>query len=811
MHYLLPLLRYFFPLSCLKHTVYFSLVLFSITTSLTSLADSLINEPHSSHVNITNLHQKPKHHLESHFEFFIDHENLTALEAINSTHWQPSSHANFNNYTKNVWLKVTLDNPSPIALRLLIEQGNPRIDFFTIYVLNNNLQLTGTTNLGRSLPFNQRVINNRRLMYPFTMIAGEEITILFHGNAGSLDLLNLTYLWDADYYFTHDKTNDLWSMLYLGAIFALSLYNLFIYVISREKNYLYYSLFAYSACAMYTIIEGWGYQYLWPTQPLLNQKLTYLSIAATIFFSAIFNMHFLSLKTHYPRIERSLRAMCFIVLVLTALVMALPHDPDYILIRTITGAAIPIYILSWLGGVFVSLKTRSKDAYIYTAAWSILIVATLTTIIHETITPLFHITTFLFLQTSHLIEMILLSMALGSYITRLKVNETLSKTKSEAQSKFLARMSHEIRTPMNGILGMSDLLLKEEKVSHQKNMLGVIHSSAVSLEKIINDILDYSKLEAGKLTLQSNVVELESYLHDIAGIFQLDCQRKNIDLQIRIDENTPNEIVIDGLRLRQILINLIANAVKFTDQGHIKVHLYSQKEEGASVGKLQFSISDTGRGIAEEDQERLFLAFEQASNNNLGRESSTGLGLAISKDLIELMEGDISVQSTLNVGSSFEFNVHYQTIDTLQALEEESPDSSDTLDLSKLHVLVAEDNFTNQIVICSMLKKLNITMKIVNNGQEALDEWEESLNASPYDIILMDCEMPMLNGFEATRAIRERENNKSIASTTIIALTAHTLHNELQACYDSGMNDLLLKPITLDRLALTLNKHLNVR
>ncbi|NRB41620.1 MAG: response regulator [Pseudomonadales bacterium] len=798
------------PFFCGSVSYYLALVLCILTFSQISLGDAQTTQHVTTPINIASLHDEPKHHLKSHFSFFIADRAISPIQALNSTRWQNSSKAEFNNYAQNIWLKVKLINPSPIPMRILLEQDNPRIDLFSVYIFDQNQKIMEQHQLGKALPFKERIIDNRRFIIPMTMNPGEEMTVVFSGNAGSLDLISLTYLWDADYYFTRDNTDDLWDMLYLGAMFALAFYNLFIYAITREKTYFYYSLFACSTFAMFAIIKGWAYQYVWPDHELFNQKTTNLSIASLIFFSGFFSIYFLDLKTKLPRIEKCLRGMCYIIALLFALVLIFPHDPNYVLVRMITSLAMPIYLLSWLGGMLISVKTKSKDALIYTAAWSILIVASLATVIHETVVPLFNIPTFLFLQASHLIEMILLSMALGTYITRLKINETIINAKSEAQSKFLARMSHEIRTPMNGILGMSDLLLKETDLSQQKNMLSVIHNSAVSLEKIINDILDYSKLEAGKLTLQENTVNIREYLHELAEIFCLDCKSKNLDLQIHVSDDVPKEVVVDNLRLRQILINLIANAVKFTDQGHINVQLScSNKSSKPGPGKLFFSITDTGRGIAYEDQDRLFQAFEQASNNNLGRESSTGLGLSISKELVELMGGEISVTSTLNVGSNFEFNIDYQSSEFFHTIAHEQQISKiNDPALSELNILVAEDNQTNKIVITCMLNKLGIQANVVSNGQEAIDSWERSLDDKPFDIVLMDCEMPLKNGFEATRAIREKESQLNLSATTIIALTAHTLHDELQACYDSGMDELLLKPITLDKLKHTLQKQL---
>ena len=786
------------------------IALFVCLMSLSPLnyANPAADHADSSSINVNLLHDSPKHHIKSHVEFLIAEEDITALQALNHTGWKNSKHAKFNNYTKNIWLKVTLTNPSHIPLRLLFEQDNPRIDLFSAYFFDKDQVIIEEYKLGNLLPFKDRIIDNRRFIIPFTIIPGEETTVIFSGNEGALDLLNLTSLWDADYYFTHDNIDDLWDMLYLGAIFTLTFYNLFIYVITRERMYFYYSLFACSTFAMFGMVEGWAFQYIWPEKASFNTKAINLSIASIVYFAGLFSIHFLNLKTHLPKLERVIRYLSYLALGMVFCILIFPDDPNYILIRIISVLAIPLYAAIWIAGLLVSIKTRSTDAYIFTLAWGILVIATFMTVIHEVVTPLFNISTFFFLQASHLIEMILLSMALGTYITRLKVNESLTKSRSEAQSKFLARMSHEIRTPMNGILGMSDLLLRESKSGQQKNMLSIINNSAVSLEKIINDILDFSKLEAGKLTLQEDTVNIRENLQEIADVFILDCKAKGISLKIRVSEDVPDIVVVDKLRLRQVVLNLIANAVKFTDQGQIKVKLSCGNN--ATNETLMFSINDTGRGIASEDQERLFQPFEQASNNNLGRESSTGLGLAISKDLVELMGGKISVQSTLNVGSSFEFYITYQSSDFLTPFLIEKNDSIGDDNLNNLHILVAEDNLTNQIVISSMLKKLNIVVHMASNGLEAVDIWESELKNSPFDIILMDCEMPLMNGFEATRAIREKEQQLNIPSARIIALTAHTLHRELQACYDSGMDELLLKPLTLDKLSNSLHKQLDI-
>jgi len=783
--------------SCIK---LFTLTLF-LSCSLLSASESRIQQ---TSFDASTLEQTPRLNLASHFSYLIAPHIEDYTQALESDDWQASSQATFDNFQQGVWIKASISNPSPIPRRLLFIQGNPRIDLFKVYIANAENQLIEQFTLGRLLPFSERPIQHRRFTIPITINPGETIQFIYAGNAGSLDLLSHTDLWDADYYYTHDHGGDLWDMFYLGAIFALALYNLFIFSITREKAYLYYSCFVFSTLSMFVCLQGWAFQYLWPNNLSLNQKPINLSISAMVFWSGIFTIEFLHLNKVLPFFSRAIRILCYCLAALACLVIIVPRDPDYIFIQLIASISIPVYLLCWFSGLLSLYKTHSYESKIYSIAWSLLIFATLTAFIHETIQPLFDIHTFFFLQASHLIEMILLSMALASYITDLKVKENVSRAKSEASTKFLSRMSHEIRTPMNGILGMSDLLLKEEDIKSHHHAIDVIHNSALSLEKIINDILDYSKLEAGKVSLTPVNCNIKKLIREVTDLFYLDCEHKGIAIQVNIDEAIPEQVTLDPLRLKQILINLFANAVKFTSSGHIQIS--ARLNHHKPDKELLFCVADTGQGIAKQDQRRLFDPFEQASNNNLGRESSTGLGLAICRDLVELMGGRISIQSTLNVGSSFEFNIGF-TDETPENTITQAPEQQ--LLWSNSNILVAEDNLTNQLVIEGMLKKLDANITIANNGEEAVKAFEDNTE-NRFDFILMDCEMPLMNGFEATRAIREIETQRRQAPCTIIAITAHTLHEELEACFSSGMDSLLLKPITLTKLvdALSNAKHI---
>ena len=722
-----------------------------------------------------------------------------------SSDWQKvntENYQDFDNFENHIWLKASILNPSKFPQELLFVQNNARIGRFDVYLFANNELLEHIT-LGKNYPFNARIFNHRRFLIPIAIAAETELDIIISGTeSGSLDLAKLSSLWQQSAFFQQSQFDDMWDMFYLGSVFALAFYNIFIFVISRERAYLFYSLFVCSTFTMFLHIEGWAFQYIWPNFPSINAKATDLSISLMVAFNSIFSKQFLNLKANTSNIYTWLKWIVYAVACLTVFLLLLPHDPTYTLVRIVGALAIPINLLALFAAIYISIKSKSNEAIIYTAAWSILIVALFLTLIHEMVIPIFSFSPYKFLQAAHLIEIILLSMALGTYITRLRIKENTMQAKSEAQSRFLARMSHEIRTPMNGIIGISDLLLKDHSMQKHMPMLETIHNSALSLEKIMNDILDYSKLEAGKLTIKQKHFDLRKLIDDIKELFVLECNQKAITLTVSISPDIPTTIYQDQLRLRQILTNLISNAVKFTEAGQIDIHVIIKQDN------LLFTVSDTGKGINAEDQLRLFQPFEQASNNNLNTQASTGLGLSICRELIELMQGSIELESQINFGTRISFSLPYCRDNAAAKTPNFETKQATLANLQQLHILVVEDNSTNSFVIEQMLKKLHINAQYCQNGLDAVNTVEHT--EDNFHVILMDCEMPIMDGFEATRAIRNIEQERQQKASHIIALTAHTLHEQLKACFDSGMDELLLKPLTLKKLEICLKNQLDV-
>jgi signal transduction histidine kinase/DNA-binding response OmpR family regulator len=405
---------------------------------------------------------------------------------------------------------------------------------------------------------------------------------------------------------------------------------------------------------------------------------------------------------------------------------------------------------------------------------------------------------------------------------------------SRAKSEFLARMSHEIRTPMNGVMGMSELLQATELTPRQRRLSGTISRSAEALLQIINDILDFSKIEAGRLELERVEFELRATVEETIDVFAGRAQAKGLELTCLIEPEVPSVVHGDPVRLRQILINLVGNAIKFTETGEVGVRVKARGPEGL----VRFEVTDSGIGIPQESLSRIFNAFSQADSFTTRKYGGTGLGLAICRQLATLMGGEIGVRSVVDGGSTFWLEVTLEPVrgrqssdtgivhaqlprlhlDGLRALVIDDSANSREIGLPQSpqpapprpfgpRVLVVEDNPVNREVAIGMLESLGCRADAADNGREAI----EAMNSCVYDAVLMDCQMPVMDGLSAAAEIRRREADSGVARVPIIALTANAMEGDRERCLAAGMDDFISKPFTQQQLAAPLQRWLSVR
>lgn len=391
------------------------------------------------------------------------------------------------------------------------------------------------------------------------------------------------------------------------------------------------------------------------------------------------------------------------------------------------------------------------------------------------------------------------------YTEQIKMERDRADQANAAKSQFLSNMSHEIRTPMNAVVGMTDILLRNNHSEEDTTYLEIIKSSGNALIDIINDILDFSKIESGKMEIVNSEYAPLSMINDLKMIFSTRIGEKPIRMIYEIDEKLPAKLYGDAVRLRQILINLVNNAIKFTDSGYVKLKIDVENSE-SDLANLKVSVQDSGQGIKEEDISKIFASFTQVNSQKNHAKEGTGLGLAISKQLVELMGGNIGVESVYGEGTTFYFNISQKVVDATYAKDvviKNEDKAVEYFEASKAQVLLVEDNVINVKVAQGLLSTLKLNIDVAENGLVATEKVKEK----QYDIILMDHIMPVMNGIEASKAIREMEG-EYYRRVPIIALTANAITGAKEEYLEAGMNDFVSKPIRIAEMLKVLKKWL---
>jgi signal transduction histidine kinase/CheY-like chemotaxis protein/HPt (histidine-containing phosphotransfer) domain-containing protein len=728
--------------------------------------------------------------------FTFDDVRAPALAQRFEPHTEPSFGVSYTDVV--YWFRVGLPAEAP-AGDWLLEFGYPLLDYVDVWLPEPDGAFH-KVETGDQRPFAERLLQHRNLVVPLRLAPAGPRTLYVRVQTQSSMQVSLR-LWSPEAFIEKGQTEQYLLGVFYGIMLVMLVYNLFAFLLVRDISYVYYIAYIIVITLLQAALNGLSTQYLFGASPYWANHVLPLSLAATILFATLFTHSFLDTPRNLPIMNRVLWGLFAFSVVCTISIFIVPYSASIRLTSLLAGSMTVVFFATGVRALMVGVRA----ARFFMLAWAVYLLSIQVRIMLGFGWVPSNFFTLYSPQIGGALEVTLLALALADRITlerqekeRLGRERAVAQAATAAKSEFLARMSHEIRTPINAVTGFTDLALRAADEPQRLDYLRQIRSASRALLTIINDILDMSRVEAGKLALSLQDFRLQPLLDRVCDMFAPQATEKGVALAVEVDPDVPPALRGDPVRLEQVLVNLVANALKFTDAGRVAVHVSLQSTTPADA-VLRFEVTDTGIGVSAEQQARLFEPFSQADESITRRYGGTGLGLAICRQLVELMGGSIGVTSAPGRGSLFHFTVRLGRV--AAPAPDTQPDDSALPRFPGARVLVVEDNALNQRLAREVLVDLGAQVTLAATGVEAV----AAVTRERFDAILMDVQMPEMDGLEATRRIRALPHGAGIP---VVAMTAHALAGSREQCLAAGMTDFIGKPITVRGIATTLARYI---
>ena len=773
-------------------------------------------------------------------EYFstAEHLSISEVRALADAKWQASPGHNFNRGMSDLgfWFRLQLKNASAKNQQRLLQIDRPYMNVIDVYQFDDHSGAAlSMYELGDWRPSSNRPLDQQVFVVPVSVPAQSSLTVYVYGNNHGGPAHFIMSLWQVLDFYDNKLRHDIFNQLYIGGALILALYNLFLFMALRQRAYLYYV--GYIVCYCYTMASLLGYPQ-WLTSDALvgvHQYGFFIGAVGLRLFIYLFSLSFLKLSSRSPLLGKLIKALIIFETGLGLALLFSLYSEQTKLFASLSAFNVKFYVVHSITALTAGLVIWArgfKDARFFTLAMSFFTLVTIINAMSVTGLIPFHKYIPVLLQLGQLLEMLLLSFALADKLTIAnqiekklistqkkllsselqKAQEQFKVEKSElasqAKSQFLASMSHEIRTPMNAILGYAQLMQMDARLSNdQREQLQIINRSGDHLLGLINDVLDMAKIEAGEIAINAQDCDLYALLDDVKVMMQGRADDKNISLNFYQAEDLPQYQHIDGAKLRQVLINVIGNAIKFTDFGGVRISAYWQAASDDQAAKLRFHIEDTGAGIDQDQFDQVFSSFTQTDSGTKNDEG-TGLGMPISLKFAQLLGGDIHFTSQVNQGSTFVINITSIPAQSDIAMKPVSQravigvqSAQDSRPVSELRVLIVDDNKTNRDLLAATLAPLHLTCEFAGNGEEAINAF---IKHTP-DIIFMDVRMPKMDGIAAIQRIRAHSTGQELP---IVVVSASAFESDRKAIMAAGANHFLRKPFKTEEIYQLLQDYL---